>query len=121
MAFYGSEDCTFTKFSPYPGSELYRRLRDEDKIPPPNDDYFRSLAGFMDFTKTESYCNHVNGGVLTFLAFAMHAVFYLVAYLTHPKRILRTIGNLTQKSFEPSNVFEQRLYDVFMREKLKPN
>jgi len=121
MAIYGSEDCTFTKFSPYPGSELYRRLRDENKIPPPDDDYIRSLAGFMDFTKTESYCNQVNGRVLTFLAFAMHGVFYSIAYLTHPKRILRAIGNLTKKRFKPSNVLEQRLYDVFVREKLKPN
>ena len=121
MAIYGSEDCTFTKFSPYPGSELYRRLRDENKIPPPDDDYIRSLAGFMDFTKTESYCNQVNGRVLTFLAFAMHGVFYSIAYLTHPKRILRAIENLTKKRFKPSNVLEQRLYDVFVREKLKPN
>ena len=121
MAIYGSEDCTFTKFSPYPGSELYRRLRNENKIPPPSDDYIRSLAGFMDFTKIESYCNQVSGRTLTFLAFAMHGVFYSVAYLTHPKRIFRAIGNLAKKRFEPSNVFEQRLYDIFMREKLKPN
>ena len=121
MALYGSEDCTFTKFSPYPGSELYRRLRDENKIPPPSDDYIRSLAGFMDFTKAESYCNRVNGRVLTFLAFAMHGVFYSVAYLTHPKRIFRTIRNLTKNHFEPSNVLEQRLFDVFTREKLKSN
>ena len=117
MALYGSEDCTFTKFSPYPGSELYRRLRDENKVPPPSDGYIRSLAGFMDFTKTEAYCNQVSGRTLAFLTFVMHGVFYSVAYLTHPKRIFRVIGNLTKKRFKPSNVLEQRLYDVLMREK----
>jgi anaerobic magnesium-protoporphyrin IX monomethyl ester cyclase len=117
MAIYGSEDCVITKFSPYPGSELYRRLRNENKIPPPDDNYIHSLAGFMDFTKTESYCTHVGGKTLTFITVTMHAFFYSVAYLTHPKRIIRAIRNLAKKRFEPSNVFEQRLYDVYMRER----
>ena len=52
-----------------------------------------------------------------FLCVAMHAIFYSIAYITHPKRIFNLIRNLTKKHFEPSNVFEQRLYDVFVREK----
>ena len=117
MALFGSEDCVVTKFSPYPGSELYRRLRDENKIPPPDDNYIYSLAGFMDFTRTESYCKKVGGRTLSFLVIVMHAIFYSVAYLTHPKRIFRVFKSLTKKHFVPSNVLEQRLYDVFMREK----
>jgi len=75
------------------------------------------LAGFKDFTKTDAYCNHIGGRSLTFLCVAMHALFYSTAYLTHPKRIFRLLRNLVKKRFEPSNVFEQRIYDVFAREK----
>ncbi len=117
MAINGTEDCVISIFSPYPGSELYRRLRNENKIPPPDDDYIHSLAGFKDFTKTDSFCNHLSGRTLMFLCVAMHAIFYSIAYITHPKRIFNLIRNLTKKHFEPSNVFEQRLYDVFVREK----
>ena len=117
MAINGSVDCVVSIFSPYPGSELYRRLRSENKIPPPNDDYIRSLAGFKDFTQMNSYCNHVGAKSLMFLNIAMHALFYLTAYATHPKRIIRVLYNLAKKRFKPSNVFEQRLYDVFIREK----
>lgn len=117
IAIDGSEDCVVSIFSPYPGSELYHRLRNENRIPPPDDDYIDSLAGFKDFTKTDAYCNHIGGRALTFLCVAMHALFYSVAYLTHPKRMFRLLRNLGKKRFEPSNVFEQRLYDVFAREK----
>ena len=101
MAINGSEDCVVSIFSPYPGSELYRRLRTENKIPPPDDDYIISLAAKS----------------LMFLNIAMHALFYLTAYVTHPRRIIRVLSNLTKKRFKPSNVFEQRLSDVFIREK----
>jgi radical SAM superfamily enzyme YgiQ (UPF0313 family) len=117
MAADGCEDCVISIFSPYPGSELYRRLRDENKIPPPNDEYIHSLAGFKDFTKTDAYCNDISGRTLTFLCVAMHALFYSVAYLSHPSRIIRVIRNLMKKRFEPSNVFEQRMYDIYVREK----
>jgi len=117
MALWGADDCTVTKFSPYPGSELYRKLRDENKIPPPDDAYIYSLAGFMDFTRTETYCKNVGGKFLSLLIVSMHAIFYSTAYITHPNRIFRAIKNLTKKRFQPSNVLEQRLYDILMRKK----
>ena len=75
----------------------------------PDDNYVHFLAGFIDFTKTESYCNHAGGKALTFLVVAMHGLF------NNPKRISR-YSQSRQKAL-PSNVLEQRLYDVFMREK----
>ena len=48
----------------------------------PDDSYVHSLAGFMDFTKTESYCNHAGGNALTFLVVAMRTPF------NYPKRII---------------------------------
>ena len=48
----------------------------------PEDNYVHSLAGFMDYTKTESYCNHAGGNALTFLVVAMRTPF------NYPKRII---------------------------------
>ena len=45
-----------------------------------------------------------------FLCVAMHAIFYSIAYITHPKRIFNLIRNLTKKHFEPSNVFVREKY-----------
>ena len=48
----------------------------------PDDNYVHSLAGFMDFTKTESCCNHAGDKALTFLVVAMHILF------NYPKPII---------------------------------
>lgn len=115
MAVLGVDDCNLAVFSPYPGSELYARLRQENKIPQPNDDYFRSLLVYFDLTKSHSYSEHVGPRTLVCVRFLLLSLFYLLAYMLHPARIVRVVKNLAGDTFRPSTVLEQRLYDIVAR------
>ena len=42
---------------------------------------------------------------------------YSMAYVCYPKRLLRVARNLLRTTFKPSNVFEQRVFDVYSRAK----
>jgi len=118
MAVLGADDCNISIFSPYPGSELYQRLRDEKKLPEPNDDYIVSLLVYFDLTKSQSYCEHISGRTLAICRLLVYLTFYPTAYLFHPRRIVRLIRNLARAPFKPMNVFEQRMYDIYARRKL---
>jgi len=117
MALVGADDCNLSIFSPYPGSELYERLRKEGKLPEPNDEYIANLLVYFDFTKSISYCEHVRGRTLTFYRILTYMLFYSLAYLAYPKRIIRVVKNLFAPTFKPSNVLEQRLSDILARNK----
>jgi anaerobic magnesium-protoporphyrin IX monomethyl ester cyclase len=123
MALIGAEDCNIAKFSPYPGSELFRELRSNGKIPTIDDNYIRSLVSQFDITARTTYCPRVPTRVLGLATILGHGLFYTTAYLTHPSRILRILKGLLKGSFSPINLFEQRVYDLIMRFKLveKPN
>jgi radical SAM superfamily enzyme YgiQ (UPF0313 family) len=115
LALYGADDCNISIFSPYPGSELYERLRGEGKIPEPDDDYIISLLVYFDLTKTASYCEGVSGRSLAFYRLVVYLVFYSTAYLVYPKRLLRVVKSIMSATFKPANVIEQRLYDIYAR------
>lgn len=116
MAFHGTDDCNISVFSPYPGSELYRRLLEEDRLPPPDDDYIYSLIVQFDMTKTNSYCYQVGGKTLAFIRVLGYLAFYLTAYVRYPKRVWRLAKSMFSRApFKPANVLEQRLYDLCAR------
>jgi len=115
MAWAGVDDCNIAIFTPYPGSELYNQLRKDNKLPPPSDDYIRSLLVQFDLTKSTSYCQKVSGPTLAFWRIVGQSTYYLTAYLAHPRRIVRLLRHLHKPKFEVSNVFEQRIYDLYAR------
>ncbi len=117
MALLGADDCNLAIFSPYPGSELYERLRRENRIAPPDDKYFLSLLTYFDLTKTHTYSEHVGARTLVLTRILLLTVFYSLAYLAYPKRIVRVVSNLFKSKFKPSNVLEQRLFDIVVRNK----
>ena len=51
----GVSDILFSLFAPYPGSELFEKLKKEQKLKV-NDNYFEKLHAHFDFTKQDSYC-----------------------------------------------------------------
>ena len=52
-------------FAPYPGSELFKKLKKEQKVRI-NDLYFEKLHAQFDLTKPDSYCENVSGRMLMF-------------------------------------------------------
>lgn len=116
-AWIGADDCNLAIFSPYPGSELYERLRKEEKLPAPDDGYFASLLVQFDLTKSNSYCDKVSGRSLAAYRVLTYLSFYSVAYIAHPSRIVRLARALLKPKFQPANVIEQRLSDFWVRRK----
>ena len=119
MAWIGVHDCNFAVFTPYPGSELYRDLLNENKIMLPSDEYFKSLLVQFDLTVSISYCKSLSGRSLSFLRITALSVFYLVSYLRHPLRIIKLSRLFDKAKFIPTSVFEQRVFDLWMRRKLQ--
>ncbi len=73
---------------------------------------------YMDVTQPYSYCDNVSGRTLSIIRFAGFSLSYAAIYLSRPIRIYRLIKNLFKKEFFPSNLFEQRVYDFYVRLKL---
>ena len=114
---FGIYDVNYAMFSPYPGSELFDKLKKEKKLDL-DDDYFKKLMSYMDVTQAHSYCEHVSGRTISVLRFIGFSLSYIAIYISRPKRIYRLLKNLFQEKFFPSNLFEQRIYDFYTRFKL---
>jgi anaerobic magnesium-protoporphyrin IX monomethyl ester cyclase len=115
MALIGAEDCNIAVFSPYPGSELFEKLKEDGTIAEINDAYFKNLIAQFDFTTSASYCRHVPGWALATLRTFGQALFYATAYGTHPSRIVRVVRSIASGKFQASNLFEQRVFDYIAR------
>ena len=89
-AIMGVQDCEAANFSPYPGSELFKRLKTEGKIPAQiDDDYFWNLSTITSVFKTTSFSDHVGAGALRFYLLFGLFMFYGLGFLFHPIRLFR--------------------------------
>ena len=59
MGFAGVHDMSISLFSPYPGSELYHKLRKSGKIPELSDEYFLGL-GYGNSIASRNRCSTVH-------------------------------------------------------------
>ena len=100
MAWIGVQDMSISMFSPYPGSELFRELSEQDKIPEFSDDYFLSLASYTDPTQTVSWCNNISTNELNNLRLLGTFIFYGTQYLLYPWRLVKMLFNLVTQQQE---------------------
>ena len=70
-------------------------------------------------TRSDSYCEHVSGKMLIFLRFLGFFLSYITIYISRPKRIYKLLKSVFQKKFFADNLFEQRIYEFYLRAKLK--
>jgi len=110
----GVSDILFSVFSPYPGSELFENLKKNKKIKV-DDNYFNKLHAQFDFTKGDSYCENISGKTLIILRLLGFFLCYATIYLSRPARIYRLFKKIFQKKFSPDNLFEQRIYEFYLR------
>jgi radical SAM superfamily enzyme YgiQ (UPF0313 family) len=89
MAVLGVYDVAVSKFVPYPGSALFRRLQDEGKIQ--LDDAF--FVSPMDFytQRAPSYADAVSTRRLYWTMLWMFVNFYVISFAVRPLRMLRTL------------------------------
>ena len=118
LAFAGVDDCNVHIFAPYPGSELYKQLREEGAIAELDDKYFNDLFTQFDFTSLASYCKNVPTNELRIVRTLAMALFYGFSYFLYPSRLYLLARKIWSKNFKPRSLFEQRVYDYLIRARL---
>ena len=88
-AWLGAHDSSFIPYVPYPGSELYKELKDRGAIAEMSDEYFNSLIPFSDLEHAKSYNPYLSDRQLIWLRFAYFGLFYGIMYLRRPYRLFR--------------------------------
>jgi radical SAM superfamily enzyme YgiQ (UPF0313 family) len=118
-AFWGVNDADLATFSPYPGSELFRQLKEEKVIGEINDSYFESLLSLYDFTEQKNYCKQIGLTELSFYRVFGMGFFYILSYASHPQKLIRIAAHFfAGKPFVAGSIFEQRVFDLVARFKL---
>ena len=100
MARLGVHDASVWTFSPYPGSELFERLRAAGQLPRLDDDYYASLLSYSDISNAASYAAALDSRQLQRYRVAGLLLFYGTSYLTHPARPLRSLYNIATRRYE---------------------
>jgi anaerobic magnesium-protoporphyrin IX monomethyl ester cyclase len=90
MAVLGVYDVAVSKFVPYPGSELFRRLQREGKLEL-DDEFFVSPMDFYT-AKAPSYADAVSTRRLYWTMLWLFVNFYVLSFALRPWRVVRALG-----------------------------
>jgi anaerobic magnesium-protoporphyrin IX monomethyl ester cyclase len=90
MAMLGVHDVAVSKFVPYPGSELFRRLQREGKIQL-DDQFFVSPMDFYT-AKAPSYADAVSTRRLYWTMVWLFVNFYVISFALRPWRVVYALG-----------------------------
>jgi radical SAM superfamily enzyme YgiQ (UPF0313 family) len=113
MAVVGTRDIMIYTFCPYPGSELYRELRAEGRLPEPSDEHFYSLISQMDFSRSVSFNQGFSDRQLNLARFTGMLLFYIVCFLVRPWRLVQSAYRMWTGRYE--TYFEDRLSSFVKR------
>lgn len=103
-ALAGLDDLSVWIFSPYPGSELYDRLRKEGKIREMDAQYFASLLSYADLKNITSYNERFSSFKLNLLRFIGWVTFYMVRFTVSPLTFARLLYNLLLRRHDESRL-----------------
>lgn len=119
LAFKGVDEVSINIFSPYPGTEIFQNLINDNKIEL-NDEYFLNLTSLNSdlFSLRHKNANPFMGSrELAIYRTGFLLLNYAIGYIFFPRRIWRSIRNIFMGSNETATVFEHRLKDLINREK----
>jgi hypothetical protein len=119
MSANGVDEAPLYIFSPYPGTEIFKQLENENKISL-DDDYFLALGALnSSYLSTQIVCFNpkINARLLGLLRTFFMLANYSVSYFFFPKRIFRSLKNIFS-THEAVTVFEHRLKDLIQRKRM---
>jgi anaerobic magnesium-protoporphyrin IX monomethyl ester cyclase len=90
MAVLGVYDIAVSKFVPYPGSALFRRLQQEGKLQL-DDEFFVSPMDFYT-AKAPSYADAISSRRLYWTMLWMFVNFYVISFALRPWRVARALA-----------------------------
>ncbi|HLW66259.1 MAG TPA: cobalamin-dependent protein [Gemmataceae bacterium] len=91
LSMVGLDDVSFFPFSPYPGSELFERVRQEGKIDM-SDAYFTDLV-----RNPKSFSQHIPDWLMPILGLIGTAMFYVLSFSLRPQRFVELLRALWTK------------------------
>lgn len=91
LAWTGVEDIAAFPFSPYPGSELFERLRASGRVTL-DEAYFKTLLAYTDPEHSVSYCDRFGSKTLTAICVTAMGWFYGLSWILRPRRLLRLVS-----------------------------
>ncbi len=114
MAAIGVDEVPLFIFSSYPGTEIFRDLRERGEVTL-DDAYFLSLVSlngkFSNLLPQGVTARHVSRFELASLRLTFMLLNYALGYVLYPRRILRTLRNLITGQAS-ATVLENRLQDA---------
>jgi radical SAM superfamily enzyme YgiQ (UPF0313 family) len=115
MAYLGVYDIAVSKFVPYPGSSLFKRLQQEGRLAL-DDEFFLSPMDFYT-QKAPSYSEHLTSRQLYITMLKMFTMFYIISFARRPFRTFRILAKAVVTGTEETR-FAKWLNDVlFVRRK----
>lgn len=115
LAWIGLHEVAVFPFTPYPGSELYRKLRKEGAFPTDHHAYDLVLANNLNsnYRSPRSWNEHLSSAQLRMLLVGSSLLFYALQYTFHPARVVSTCRRvLTSK---PKTLIERVLMNYYKR------
>lgn len=94
LAWLGAEDTFVACFTPYPGSAIFATMRDEGRLPPLDDDYFRSLGAMTSLTTSRARSPQLSDATITAFRLSSMVLFYGITFIRRPSRFTRMIRNV---------------------------
>lgn len=93
-AWMGFSSVNVNAYSPQPNTESFQALRQTGAIPAFDDAYYLSLFTFQGLAPKTSYNRLFGPKVLTALVLNGFVVFYVVSFVTHPRKLLGVVSDL---------------------------
>ena len=110
MAVLGVHDVAVSKFVPYPGSELFKRLQRSSKLQL-DDEFFVSPMDFYT-KKAPSYADRVSTSRLYWTMVWMFVNFYVISFACRPLRTLRALTTAVFRGREETR-YAKWVVDLF--------
>jgi anaerobic magnesium-protoporphyrin IX monomethyl ester cyclase len=120
LARHGVEDLACGFFFPIPGTELYESLLEKKRIELHDDFLLTPILSHDRFlTEERNFSEHVSARRLTIYRLLLLLNFYVLAFATHPRRLVRTIRNFLSGREDSKLDSFLRIYRENLRRRLR--
>ena len=116
LSLVGVHDLAFWSYAPYPGSELFDKLKKEKKVIDFNKDYLDSLV-YSKLTQSKSWNDKMSARWINFYRIFGMIVFYSINYIRRPMRLVRLIKSIRGYNSQHESRMELVLSEYFNRNK----
>lgn len=112
LAWAGMDSAIFHIFSPYPGTELFRELRQRGEFPKLDDGYLISLLNFKSFWIQNPTCKNISVTELMLLRLFASVSYFAVLFLRRPWKFVPLFKSIFFKR-RPETELEDRLQAIY--------